>query len=137
VEVGRELGVQVELSGELPAYYQSPHLGGTELVLKVGAALVIMLVAFGSVLATGLPLALALLGLAAGAALIHLLALVVAVPSSSLLLGVMLGLGVGIDYALFIVTRHRQHLAAGSTSPSRSGGRWRPPARRSCSPGAR
>jgi putative drug exporter of the RND superfamily len=113
VEVGRELGVQVELSGELPAYYQSPHLGGTELLLKVGAALVIMLVAFGSVLATGLPLGLALLGLAAGAALIHLLALVVAVPSSSLLLGVMLGLGVGIDYALFIVTRHRQHLAAG------------------------
>ncbi len=113
VQVGRELGVQVELSGELPAYYQSPHLGGTELVLKVGAALVIMLVAFGSVLATGLPVGLALVGLAAGAALVHLLALVVAVPSSSLLLGVMLGLGVGIDYALFIVTRHREHLAAG------------------------
>jgi putative drug exporter of the RND superfamily len=113
VQVGRELGVQVELSGELPAYYQSPHLGGAELVVKIGAALVIMLVAFGSVLATGLPLGLALLGLAAGAALIQLVALVVAVPSSSLLLGVMLGLGVGIDYALFIVTRHRQHLTDG------------------------
>jgi putative drug exporter of the RND superfamily len=113
VDVGRSLGLDVELSGELPAYYQSPELGGKELVFKVGAALLIMLVAFGSVLAMGLPLGLALLGLASGAALIQLLALVVDVPSSSLLLGVMLGLGVGIDYALFIVTRHRQHLAAG------------------------
>jgi putative drug exporter of the RND superfamily len=113
VDIGRSLGLDVELSGELPAYYQSPELGGTELVFKVGAALLIMLVAFGSVLAMGLPLGLALLGLASGAALIQLLALVVDVPSSSLLLGVMLGLGVGIDYALFIVTRHRQHLAAG------------------------
>ncbi|MDZ7680013.1 MAG: MMPL family transporter [Acidimicrobiales bacterium] len=113
VEVGRDLGIEVELSGELPAYYQSPELGGKELVFKVGAALLIMLVAFGSVLAMGLPLGLALLGLASGAALIQLLALVVDVPSSSLLLGVMLGLGVGIDYALFIVTRHRQHLTDG------------------------
>jgi putative drug exporter of the RND superfamily len=113
VEVGRDLGVEVELSGELPAYYQSPELGGPEMLLKVTAALVIMLVAFGSVLATGLPLGLALLGLAGGAGLIGLLAAIVDVPSSSLLLGVMLGLGVGIDYALFIVTRHRQHLHAG------------------------
>jgi putative drug exporter of the RND superfamily len=113
VAVGRAGGIQVELAGELPAYYQSPELGGTEMVLKVGAALVIMLVAFGSVIATGLPLVLALLGLAAGAGLIGLLAAVVAVPSASLLLGVMLGLGAGIDYALFIVTRHRQNLADG------------------------
>jgi putative drug exporter of the RND superfamily len=113
VAVGRAGGIQVELAGELPAYYQSPELGGTEMVLKVGAALVIMLVAFGSVIATGLPLVLALLGLAAGAGLIGLLAAVVDVPSASLLLGVMLGLGAGIDYALFIVTRHRQNLADG------------------------
>jgi putative drug exporter of the RND superfamily len=114
VEVGRELGLEVELSGELPSYFQSPELGGTELAFKVGAALVIMLVAFGSVIATGLPLGLALFGLAAGAALIRLLAVVVDVPSASLLLGVMLGLGAGIDYALFIVTRHRQNLAEGT-----------------------
>jgi putative drug exporter of the RND superfamily len=114
VEVGRDLGLQVELSGELPSYFQSPHLGGAEMVLKITAALVIMLVAFGSIIATGLPLGLALFGLAAGAGLIRLLAGVVDVPSSSLLLGVMLGLGAGIDYALFVVTRHRQNLAAGS-----------------------
>ena len=114
VEVGRDLGLKVELSGELPSYYQSPHLGGGELALKITAALVIMLVAFGSVIATGLPLGLALLGLAAGAGLIQLLAAVVDVPSASLLLGVMLGLGAGIDYALFIVTRHRQNLAEGT-----------------------
>ena len=113
VEVGRDRGLQVELSGELPSYFQSPHLGGAEMVLKVTAALVIMLVAFGSIIATGLPLGLALFGLAAGAGLIRLLAAVVDVPSSSLLLGVMLGLGAGIDYALFIVTRHRQNLADG------------------------
>jgi putative drug exporter of the RND superfamily len=114
VEVGRELGLGVELSGELPSYFQSPELGGTELAFKVGAALVIMLVAFGSIIATGLPLGLALFGLAAGAGLIRLLAVVVDVPSASLLLGVMLGLGAGIDYALFIVTRHRQNLAEGT-----------------------
>jgi putative drug exporter of the RND superfamily len=114
VEVGRELGLDVELSGELPSYFQSPELGGTELALKIGAALVIMLIAFGSVIATGLPLGLALFGLAAGAALIRLLSVVVDVPSASLLLGVMLGLGAGIDYALFIVTRHRQNLAEGT-----------------------
>ncbi len=114
VEVGRELGLEVELSGELPSYYQSPHLGGAELAFKIGAALVIMLIAFGSIIATGLPLGLALFGLAAGAGLIQLLAAVVDVPSASLLLGVMLGLGAGIDYALFIVTRHRQNLAEGT-----------------------
>jgi putative drug exporter of the RND superfamily len=113
VDVGRDLGLQVELSGELPSYYQSPHLGGAELALKVAAALVIMLVAFGSVIATGLPLGLALAGLAAGVGGIRLLAAVVDVPSSSLLLGVMLGLGAGIDYALFVVTRHRQQLSEG------------------------
>jgi putative drug exporter of the RND superfamily len=114
VEVGRDLGLEVELSGELPSYYQSPHLGGAELAFKVTAALVIMLVAFGSIIATGLPLGLALFGLAAGAGFIRLLAAVADVPSSSLLLGVMLGLGAGIDYALFIVTRHRQNLAEGA-----------------------
>jgi putative drug exporter of the RND superfamily len=113
VDVGRELGLQVELSGELPSYYQSPHLGGAELALKVTAALVIMLVAFGSVIATGLPLGLALAGLAAGVGGIRLLAAIVDVPSSSLLLGVMLGLGAGVDYALFVVTRHRQQLSEG------------------------
>jgi RND superfamily putative drug exporter len=113
VEPARDAGLEVGLSGELPAYYQSPELGGPELAVKVGAALIIMLISFGSILATGLPLGLALFGLAGGAALIRLLSAVVDVPSSSLLLGVMIGLGVGIDYALFIVTRHRQHLAAG------------------------
>ncbi|MFP4636412.1 MAG: MMPL family transporter [Nitriliruptoraceae bacterium] len=113
VQVGRDRGLEVELSGELPSYYQSPQLSGGELALKVTAALVIMLVAFGSIIATGLPLGLALFGLVAGAGLIRLLAAVADVPSSSLLLGVMLGLGAGIDYALFIVTRHRQNLAAG------------------------
>jgi putative drug exporter of the RND superfamily len=113
VDAGRAQGLQVELSGELPSYYQSPHLGGAELALKVGAALVIMLLAFGSIIATGLPLGLALVGLAAGVGGIRLLSAVVDVPSSSLLLGVMLGLGAGIDYALFVVTRHRQQLVAG------------------------
>jgi RND superfamily putative drug exporter len=113
VEPARAAGLEVGLSGELPAYYQSPELGGPELAVKIGAALIIMLISFGSILATGLPLGLALFGLAGGAALIRLLSAVVDVPSSSLLLGVMIGLGVGIDYALFIVTRHRQHLAEG------------------------
>jgi RND superfamily putative drug exporter len=77
------------------------------------AALVILLVAFGSLLAAGLPIVVALfglgIGLAASTALSHLLM----VPEWAPQLVTMIGLGVGIDYALFIVTRYRTALAAG------------------------
>src|SRR5690606_34849133 len=69
--------------------------------------------AFGSLLAMGLPLLTAAFGIGTGAAVVTLLANVVTMPSFTLQLVLMLGIGVGIDYALFIVTRYRQGLAEG------------------------
>jgi len=75
-----------------------------------------LLLAFGSAVAAGLPLVIAGVGVGVGTGLITLLAAVVDVNTVSPTLGAMLGLGVGIDYALFIIARHRQGLAAGQTA---------------------
>ena len=72
-----------------------------------------LLIAFGSLLAMGLPIATALLGIGAGLSLIGLLGHVFPAPSFSPIIAGLIGLGVGIDYALFIVTRFREGLRAG------------------------
>jgi RND superfamily putative drug exporter len=77
------------------------------------AAVVILLIAFGSLLAMGLPLLTAAFGIACGTAIVQLLANVVTMPTFTIQLVLMLGIGVGIDYALFIVTRYRQALQRG------------------------
>ena len=81
--------------------------------IGVTAAMVIMLIAFGSVVAMGLPILIALSGLAVGIAIEELSTHLLVVPTFSPELAALMGLGVGIDYALFIVTRFRQHLAEG------------------------
>ena len=73
----------------------------------------ILLLAFGSIVAMGLPIGTALLGLAVGAGSLSLVAYVVDIPSWAVVIGSMIGLGVGIDYALFILTRFREYLADG------------------------
>jgi len=108
----RRAGARVGVGGEVPEAIQGPN--GTAEALGVVVALGILLLAFGSVLAAGLPLLMAAAGLGAGLSLIGLLAAVTSVNSVSPTLGSMLGLGVGIDYALFIVARYRDRLAAGS-----------------------
>jgi RND superfamily putative drug exporter len=75
------------------------------------AAIVVLLVAFGSVVAMGLPIATALLGIGIGVSLISVLARVVTTPEFTPQVATMIGLGVGIDYALFIVSRYRDALA--------------------------
>ena len=77
------------------------------------AAIVILLIAFGSVLAMGLPILTAIMGIGIGLAIIEVLANVVDVPNFTSIVAAMIGLGVGIDYALFIVTRYREGLHAG------------------------
>jgi RND superfamily putative drug exporter len=77
------------------------------------AAMVILLIAFGSVLAMGLPLITALFGIGLGFMIIKVLTAVIAMPSFTSQIAAMIGIGVGIDYALFIVTRYRQALASG------------------------
>jgi len=106
----RAAGVDVELTGALALLAQDDP--SSELI-GVGVAMIVLLVAFGSVVAMGLPIATALLGIFVGASAVGVLSAVMDVPEFSLILCAMIGLGVGIDYALFIVTRHRQLLHEG------------------------
>ena len=88
---------------------------GTEIseVIGIAAAIVILLFAFGTAVAMSMPIVTAILGLVATLSLITVLGHAVQVPSVSPTLATMIGLGVGIDYALFIVSRHRRQLAEG------------------------
>ena len=103
-------GLRVALGGRM--FQESPGLGPAELI-GIVAAIVILLVAFGSLLAMGLPILTALFGVGIGIALVELLSHVVTTPDFGTQLASMIGIGVGIDYALFIVTRYRQGLADG------------------------
>ncbi|HEY9558031.1 MAG TPA: MMPL family transporter [Acidimicrobiales bacterium] len=111
-------GLQVELTGALALLAQADP--SSELI-GVGVAIIVLLVAFGSVVAMGLPIATALFGIFVGAAGVGVLASVLDIPEFSLILCAMIGLGVGIDYALFIVTRHRQHLHEGMSVEDAAG----------------
>jgi RND superfamily putative drug exporter len=104
-------GVEVELGGAAVQTVESAEAGSEGIGML--AALLILLVAFGSVLAAGLPVVVALFGLGVGLGVSTLLTHVVMVPDWAPSLVMMIGLGVGIDYALFIVTRYRTALAAG------------------------
>ncbi len=93
--------------------FQEPGgLGPAELI-GILAAIVILLVAFGSLLAMGLPILVALFGIGIGLGLVQLLSHTIATPDFATQLASMIGIGVGIDYALFIVTRYRQGLDEG------------------------
>jgi putative drug exporter of the RND superfamily len=111
-------GVEVELTGSLAQLAQKTP--SSELI-GVGVAIIVLLVAFGSVVAMGLPIVTALLGIFVGAAAVGVLSAFMDVPEFSLILCAMIGLGVGIDYALFIVTRHRQNLHDGMSVADSAG----------------
>jgi RND superfamily putative drug exporter len=108
-ELGR---LQVALGGEPIGAVVSPSPGPSE-AIGIGAAVVIMLLAFGSVVAMGLPLLTALAGVGVGYGVVALVSRAVIDPSFGPELMAMIGLGVGIDYALFLVTRFRQELRDG------------------------
>jgi len=112
--------VRMELGGDLPTEAAQQEPAGQEMV-GILVAVVVLLVAFGSVIAMGLPIGLALVGLATSLGLITLVAAFVDVNSVSPILASMIGLGVGIDYALFIVTRHRENLRRGMTVEEAAG----------------
>jgi putative drug exporter of the RND superfamily len=103
--------VRIELGGFIFAEFEEP----SSEALGVGFAIVILIVAFGSVLAMGLPIGVALFGIGIGSAIITLLSNILTIPDFATFLGIMIGLGVGIDYALLIVTRYREQLHAGHT----------------------
>lgn len=111
-EQARKVGVAVEFRGLVVELASQPETSGAEF-LGLAAALLILLVAFGSVIAAGLPVAVALTGLTAGTAAVLIAATAIDIPVIAPTVAVMLGLGVGIDYALFVVTRFRHYLATG------------------------
>ena len=117
-EGARAGGVHVELTGPLAQLAQETP--SSELI-GIGVAIIVLLVAFGSVVAMGLPIATALFGIFVGAAGVGVMSAVLDIPEFSLILCAMIGLGVGIDYALFIVTRHRQHLHEGMSVEDAAG----------------
>ena len=102
--------LQVELGGAMFTDQKQP----ASEAIGVLAAVLILLVAFGSVLAMGLPIMTALFGIGIGLAVVTLLARFTDVPSFAPQVTAMIGIGVGIDYALFISTRYREALHEGS-----------------------
>jgi putative drug exporter of the RND superfamily len=104
-------GLTVEYGGDLFAEFAMPESEVYGLI----AAVIILIVAFGSVLAMGLPIGTALFGLGVAAALVSLGSNVISMPDFTTAMVAMIGIGVGIDYALFIVTRYRENLDAGAT----------------------
>jgi putative drug exporter of the RND superfamily len=102
-------GVQIELGGQSLAEFEQP----TSEALGVAFAIVILILAFGSVLAMGLPIGVALAGIGIGGIVAGFLSFIIHPPSFAEIFGIMIGLGVGIDYALFIVTRYRENRHTG------------------------
>ena len=105
-------GYHVALGGEAIGLVAGAKPGPSE-GIGILAAIIIMLLAFGSVVAMGLPIVTALFGIAVAFAVLDLLTHVVTTPIFAPEIMAMIGLGVGIDYALFVVTRFRQGLAEG------------------------
>jgi putative drug exporter of the RND superfamily len=102
----RSADLEVELGGPATQQTQEPSVGSAT-AIGLAAAVIVLLLSFGSVVAMGLPVLTALLGLGIGISLIAMGTQIVDIVDFSTDLALMLGLGVGIDYALFIVTRFR------------------------------
>ncbi|MFI9627075.1 MMPL family transporter [Streptomyces sp. NPDC052042] len=103
-------GLTVEIGGD--ALLAIPETGATE-VIGVTVAAVVLVITFGSLVAAGLPLLTALIGVGIGVSTITALANPLGLDSTTSILAMMIGLAVGIDYALFIVSRYRAELAEG------------------------
>jgi RND superfamily putative drug exporter len=104
--------LQIEMSGDLFFSFEEPPTEVGEMIGLIVAA-VILLVAFGSVIAMGLPIGMALAGLALGITSMGLITHLIDIPSWAPDIAAMIGIGVGIDYALFILTRHREFMSQG------------------------
>ncbi|MDH6467130.1 RND superfamily putative drug exporter [Micromonospora sp. H404/HB375] len=110
-------GVTLGLGGERAEKAETPPQGPAEAVGVVTAA-VILFLAFGSLVAMGLPIVTALLAVLGGVALMKLVGHLVPSPDFTVLIAVLIGLGVGIDYALFILTRFKDSLVEGDDPES-------------------
>jgi RND superfamily putative drug exporter len=104
--------LEVQLGGQAIQQAEKVSLGATTAVGLI-AAMVVLLITFGSALAMGLPILTALLGLGTAIGLAGLASQVITTPDFATQLAAMIGLGVGIDYALFLITRFRQNYRSG------------------------
>ena len=105
-------GLEVQLGGQ-PVEEAKEETGDASFGIGLLAAIIILLIAFGSVVAMGLPIITALFSLGIGLSLVTLATYVLKTANFAPVLAAMIGLGVGIDYALFIVTRFRNNLDEG------------------------
>lgn len=108
----QDAGITVGLSGQSVGQTSAPSTTASE-ALGLGFAAIVLVLAFGSVIAAGLPLAGALVALGASLSVVTLLTRVFAIPIFAPQLVALIGIGVGIDYALFVVSRHRSGLLRG------------------------
>jgi putative drug exporter of the RND superfamily len=111
-EAARGPGVQVELGGSAIGDAVRPSVS-ISAVVGLAAAAVVLFIVFGSLLVMLLPLAVAVAALVSGLMTAGLVSHAVSIPSIGPTLATLIGLGVGIDYALFVVTRHRNNIKAG------------------------
>jgi RND superfamily putative drug exporter len=118
-----QAGLEVAFGGNFVTVYSTGASWISEHadVIGIGIAVVLLLLAFGSVIGMLLPIGTALLGVAVASNAVLLLTFVTDVSSIAPILAVMLGLGVGIDYSLLITTRYRQHLHEGLSVPEAVG----------------
>lgn len=105
----RSESIQIEYGGDIFAEFPIPESEALGLL----AAIIILVLSFGSVLAMGLPIGLALIGLLVAAGIVAILSHVITMADATTSTVAMIGIGVGIDYALFIVTRFREGLHDG------------------------
>ncbi|MEU9114381.1 MMPL family transporter [Streptomyces sp. NPDC048483] len=118
----RSAGVQVEYGGPLGELARPKPDDRVSEAIGFGVAILVLLAGFGSVLAAGVPLLTALIGVICGLGVLGLIAAAFTFATVSPTLATMIGLGVGIDYALFLITRHRQNVMDG-IDPVTSAGR--------------
>jgi uncharacterized membrane protein YdfJ with MMPL/SSD domain len=111
-EPARRAGMKVAASGQIGSELSEPKTESSE-VVGLTAAMIILAFTFGTLVAMGMPILSAVLGLLAGLSLVGLLGHLVTVPTVAPTLAIMIGLGVGIDYALFLVSRYRAERAEG------------------------
>jgi putative drug exporter of the RND superfamily len=112
----RDAGLDVSFGGYLGQKVSKPETHSSE-AIGLAVAVVVLLLTFGTVVAMGLPIVTAIIGLVSGLSIVTLISQVAVVPTVAPTLATMIGLGVGIDYALFIVTRHQAHRRAGMATP--------------------
>lgn len=104
-------GITIEFGGRIFETFEMPESE----VLGLLAAVIILVIAFGSIIAMGLPIGVALLGLAIASSIVAIVSNFMSMPNEATSMVAMIGLGVGIDYALFIVTRFREAMHDGLT----------------------